>query len=284
MIIISALFIFGIFIYAWRESHSKFFLHINLENPKLNKNFKIIQKELTTSDGLKIHSWYMPVKSPKAVLILIDGYKEINEDKIRMFDHAQYLRKAGYSTLLIDLRSFGKSSGNKITFGVNEWREVEAAFDYMRSLSENKDKKIGFLGISMGGAISIITKGITGKGDFIIASTPYANFKNLFDFQIKKRGLPSFIFLPFARFAASFGLGFNYEYYTAINLIEKVNVPILITSAKNDLVVNPNDAKKIFEKADAPKEYWQANTSHRIFKDNPKEFQKKILDFLSKHI
>lgn len=284
MITIAILFILGIFIYAWRESRSKFFLHINLENPKLNKNFKIIQKELTTSDGLKIYSWYMPVKNPKAVLILIDGYKQINEDKVRMFDHAQYLRKAGYSTLLIDLRSFGKSSGNKISFGVNEWRETETAFDYMKSLPENKGKKIGFLGISMGGVISIIASAITGKGDFIIASTPYASFKNLLDFQIRKRGLPSFLFLPLARFAALFELGFNHEYYTAINLIGKINVPIFITSAKNDEIVNPNDAKKIFEKAHAPKEYWQANTSHRIFKNNPEEFQKKILDFLSKYV
>ena len=33
-----------------------------------------------------------------------------------------------------------------------------------------------------------------------------------------------------------------------------------------------------------PKEYWQTNTSHGAFKDNPKEFQKKVLSFLSKYI
>lgn len=278
------LFILGLFIYTWYELHSKLKLHIDLKNPKLSKDLKLIKKYLKTSDGIRIYSWYMPVKNPKAVLILVDGYKEVNEDKVRMFGHAEYLKKAGYSCILIDLRSFGKSSGNKITFGVNEWKDVEAAYDYIKSLPENKNKKIGFLGISMGGVISIITKAITGKGDFIIVSTPYASFESLFDFQIRKRGLSSFVFLPILRIVALFEFGFNYEYYTAINMVGKVNVPIFITSASNDQIVNCHDAKYIYDKANTPKEYWQTNTSHRIFIDNPKVFQKKILNFLSKHI
>lgn len=277
-------FIIGIFIYTWYEFRSKIKLHINLKNPKLSKDLKPIKKYFQTSDGIKISSWYMPVKNPKAVLILVDGYKETNEEKIRMFGHVEYLKKAGYSTLLIDLRGFGESGGNKITFGINEWKEIEAAYDYIKSLKENKNKKIGFLGISMGGVISIIASAITGKGDFIIASTPFANFKSLFDFRIRKRGLPSFIFLPFLQAAALIELGFNYEKYSAIQMIKKVRVPILITSAKHDRIVNSADAMEIYNKASNHKEYWQANTSHRLFKDNPKELQKKILTFLSKHI
>lgn len=284
IIILLILIILGLFTYTWYEFRSKLKLHIDLKIPKLNKDLKLIKKYLKTTDGIRICSWYIPVKNPKAVLILVDGYKEVNEDKVRMFGHVEYLRKAGYSTLLIDLRSFGKSSGNKITFGVKEWKEVEAAYDYLKSLPENIDLKIGFLGISMGGVISIITKAITGKGDFIIASTPFANFKSLFDFQIRKRGLPSFLFLPILRTAALFELGFNYEYYTAWNMVGKVRVPILITSAIHDRIVNSLDAKHIYDKANRPKEYWQADTSHRIFTDNSKEFQKKILGFLSKNI
>ena len=264
--------------------YSKLKLHIYLKSPKLSKDLKPIKKDLKTSDGVKISSWYMPVKNPKAVVILIDGYKEVNEDKIRMFGHAEYLRKAGYSCILIDLRSFGESEGNKITFGVNEWKEIEAAYDYMKALTENKNKKIGFLGISMGGVISIIAKGMTGKGDFIVALTPYASFRSLFNFQIRKRGLPSFLFLPLLRIAALFELGFNYEHYTAINMIKKVDVPIFIASAKFDQIVNSFDAKLLYDMARNPKEYWQANTSHRIFADNPKELQAEILGFLSKYI
>ncbi|MBI2613706.1 MAG: alpha/beta hydrolase [Candidatus Levybacteria bacterium] len=284
LIAIIVFIILCILLYTWYEFHSKLKLHIDLKNPKLSKDLKLIKKYLKTSDGLKISSWFMPVKNPKAVLILVDGYKETNEDKIRMFGHAEYLRKAGYSTLLLDLRSFGESEGDKITFGINEWKEVEAAYDYMKALTENKNKKIGFLGISMGGVISIITKGVTGKGDFIIASTPYANFDSLFNFRIRKRGLPSFLFLPFLKLAAILELGFDYEQYSPLNMIKKIHVPILITSAKKDLKVNSTDAKTLYDAANKPTEYWKADTSHRIFKDNPEEFKKTVLSFLEKYV
>ncbi len=282
IIILPILFIIGIYIYTWYEFRSSLRIHVDLKNPKLSKDLKLIKKFLKTKDGIRIASWYIPVKDPKATLILIDGYKEQEQDKVRMFNHAEYLKKAGYSTLLIDLRSFGESDGDKVTFGVNEWKEVETAYDYVKTLPENKDKKIGFLGISMGGVISIITKGITGKGDFIIAVAPYANFKSLFDFRLRKKRLPSLLFLPVLQVLAIFELGFNYEYYTATNMVRKVDVPIFIASAKHDKIVNPHDAKYVYDKANTPKEYWQTNTSHGIFKDNPKEFKKTVLSFLAK--
>ena len=284
IIILPILCIIGIFIYTWYEFHSKLNLHIDLKSPKLNKNLTVIKKFLKTRDGLKIASWYIPVTNPKAVIILIDGYKEQEQDKVRIFDHAEYLQKAGYSCILIDLRSFGESQKDKVTFGVSEWKEVQAAYDYLKTLPENKNKKIGFLGISMGAVISIITKGITGKGDFIIAVAPYANFKSLFDFRLRKKRLPSLLFLPVLQVLAIFELGFNYEYYTATNMVGKVDVPIFIASAKHDKIVNPHDAKYVYDKANTPKEYWQANTSHGIFKDNPEEFKKIVLNFLSKYI
>ena len=282
LIIILPILFIGIFAYTWYEFHSKLKLHRDLKNPKLSKDLKLIKKFLKTKDGIRIASWYIPVKDPKATLILIDGYKEQEQDKVRMFNHAEYLKKAGYSCILIDLRSFGESDGDKVTFGVNEWKEVETAYDYVKTLPENKDKKIGFLGISMGGVISIITKGITGKGDFIIAVAPYANFKSLFDFRLRKKRLPSLLFLPVLQVLAIFELGFNYEYYTATNMVRKVDVPIFIASAKHDKIVNPHDAKYVYDKANTPKEYWQTNTSHGIFKDNPKEFKKTVLSFLAK--
>ena len=284
VIIIFILFILGVFIYTLYEFHFALRSHALVKKPILNKSFKLIKKTLTTSDGIKISSWYMPVKNPKAVVILVHGYKEANADKIRMLPHAQYLKKAGYSTLLIDLRSFGESEGNKITLGIQEWKDVEAAYDYVKTLAENKDKKIGFYGKSMGGVTSIIAKGITGKGDFIISLTPYASFKNLFSFQLTQKGYFAPFFLPFLRLAGLFEFGLNFEKYAPINLIKKINVPIFIAGAKYDEMVPKFDAKYLFDNANNQKEFWQAATNHdEIFRDNPTEFQKKILSFLSKY-
>lgn len=275
---------FGIFIYTWYQFHSALRPQKKLKKSILNSKLEIIKKTLTTSDGIQISSWYIPVNNPKAVIILIHGYKEANADKTRMLPHAEYLKQAGYSTILIDLRFFGESGGNRISLGINEWKDVKAAYDYAKSLPENRNKKIGFFGKSMGGVSSIIAKGITGKGDFIVALTPYSSFKSLFSFQLNQKGYPSLIFLPFLRFAAFFELGINYEKYSPINLVEKINAPIFVTSAKRDEIVPPQDAKKIYDKAKGPKEFWQSDTIHATFSNDPLELKKRVLIFLSKNI
>lgn len=272
----------GIFIYTWSKLHSTLRLHVYKRKPSA-ENLQLKKKCLTTSDGIKIASWYIPVQNPKAVVILIHGYKEVSADKSRMLIHAQYLRTAGYSTFLIDLRSFGESEGNKVTFGINEWKDAEAAFDYVKSLPENKNKKIGFLGKSLGGVTAIIAKGLSGKGDFIIALTPYASFKSLFEFQLKQKGYCPNLFFPFLWLAGQIELGFNFEKYEAIKLIKKINVPILITNAKRDEIIPHEDAKKIYDNANNPKEFWQIDTTHSTFASDPAQLQKKVLNFLSKY-
>lgn len=282
--VILLLLIIGIFIYTWRELHVGLKHHNSTSKLIFSKDLKLIEKYLTTSDGVKISSWYIPVKNPKAIVILVHGYKEVNANKARMLIHAKYLKKEKYSTVLIDLRSFGQSKGTAVSLGINEWKDIEAAYDYAKSLPENKNKKIGFFGKSMGGVSSIITKGVSGKGDFIIALTPYSSFKSLFNFQLKQKGYHTTIFLPFLRFAAFFELGFNYEKYAPINLINKINVPIFITSAKRDEIVPPQDGKKIYDKANTPKEFWQSDTIHTTFSNDPIELEKKVLSFLSKYV
>lgn len=286
IIIFLLIFLLGIFIYSWYELRSSLKLSVFLKKPILNKGIKLIKKIITSSDGMKISTWYVPSKNPKAVVILVHGYngrKGENEGKASMLKHAKYFNEAKYSTILIDLRSWGKNIGTKVTLGVNEYKDVEAAYDYAKSLPENKGKKIGFLGKSMGGVTSIITKGITGKGDFVIALTPYASFSSLFSFRIKQKGFYSPFFLPFVKLAAFFELGFNYETFAPINLIKKIDVPIFIVAANKDESVSRTDGKYLFDNANFPKEFWQADTAHDIFKENPLEFKKKVLSFLSKY-
>ena len=137
----------------------------------------------------------------------------------------------------------------------------------------------------MGAVTSIITKGMTGKGDFIIALTPYASFKSLFNVQLRQKGYYIPLFLPLLRVAGLIEFGHNYEQLSPINLIKKINIPIFIVASKYEEIIPRNDAKHLFDNANNPKEFWQAPTNHyEIFRDNPAIFQKKILSFLSKYI
>lgn len=275
----------GIFFYTWYRLHTAFHVHVGVNEDHILKYKAKDHKThyFTTSDGVKIASWYFPIKKPKAVVILIHGYVKDFGGKPLMLGHIEYLGKAGYSTLVIDLRSVGESEGSKVSMGIHEWKDVAAAYDYAKSLPENKTIPVGFLSISMGAATTIIAAALSQKGDFVIASVPYASFTRMFDFQVKKEKLYAPIFLPPLLLAAHFELGWNYEQYAPINLISRIHAPILLFSAKHDDFVHGNDATSLYEKANQPKEYWQANTRHDIFTEDTNQAIEKVLSFLKKY-
>lgn len=272
----------SLFFYSWYRLHIKLNLHAENSKIKLPIGWKAETQFVTNSDTQKIAYWYFPVPSPKAVILLIHGYDNPG-GKPQMLGHAQYLHENGYSTVLIDLRGYGESDGNKMTLAVNEWKDVEAVYDHTKSLPENVDKKIGFFGVSMGAATALITAGQTGKGDFVIASVPWMNFFSLFYAQIKAVSLPPTILYPFMILAAPLELGKNYQQFMPYSAIEKIQVPVFLISAAHDEELDSRDPKALYDLANSPKEYWVADSRHDIFHEHPEEFKQKILSFLQKY-
>lgn len=286
-ITVIALLTLTIFLYTWyrlhQSTHARFPPDEN--NIKRYNNLHYEPYTITTSDGVKLSSWYVPVKSPKAVVILLHGYgfPGKNGGKAHMLGHAQYLMEAGYATLLVDFRGYGKEATQPVTLGVNEWKDSEAAYDYAKTLPGTEHKKIGYLGISMGATTALITAGKTGKGDFVIASVPQANFDRLFTYQIKKEGFPLFL-LPFLKTAATIELGKDYQLYSPDKWVSDIKVPTLYISADHDTDVDKEDAIILYNLANEPKSLWKANTGHDVFGEKPKEFEVKVITFLQRYI
>lgn len=236
---------------------------------------------LINSDHQKIAFYSFPVKHPNAVVILAHGYSNPG-GKNQMLDHVGYLNRANYSVYLLDFRSFGESEGQKIYLGTKEWQDLETLYDYVYSLPKNKNMKIGFLGFSMGAASAINSVAKTAKGDFIIASVPYASVDSMYQFRLNQNKFPHFIFTKLAIIAE---LGTDSQKISPENLISKIDVPILIFSAQNDTYVNNHDAQRLYDLlvTNINKDLWQANDSnHDIYASHPDDFQQHVLSFLAK--
>jgi uncharacterized protein len=275
----------GVFLYTWYRLHDSLAGHVAEDGANVGKypGLKPETVFFTTSDGVKIASWYLPVKRPRAFVILVHGYEKEKGGKALMLPYADFLTKAGYSTLLVDLRSFGESEGSHITLGVKEWRDVVGAYDYVKGLPEAKNKRVGVLGISMGAVTSLIAAGESGKGDFVVASVPYGSYRSLFDFRVRRDRLYSPIFLPPLLWAANLELGVGFAGYDPVKEIEKIRVPVLLFSASKDMSVPPDDARRLFDLANKPKGFWRAEAEHDIWVDKPEEFKRRVLEFLGKY-
>ena len=101
---------------------------------------------LTAQDGTALACWYAP-DTNGAAIILVHGSKS---NLASVETHAAMLRDAGYGVLALTLRGHGGSGGNGNAFGWQCGEDLSAAVDYLRSLGV---KKIGALGLSMGGEV-----------------------------------------------------------------------------------------------------------------------------------
>ncbi|SRR6266568_510835 len=272
--------ILGLIFYSWYRIHAAICTYCE-EGKKTPKDYGLLYetRHITTSDGLKLSTWYIPVKNPKAIVILVHGYATLDGGRPLVLFNAEFLRHAGYTTLMVNLRATGESEGKKSTFGVTEWMDVEAAYDYIKTLPESKGKKIGFFGCSMGAATVLVTAGHTKKGDFVIAGVPYASFAALYSYRLRQERLPRFL-LPFMMLATYLELGSACSYFTPKRFIAKIHVPLFMVSAKNDQTVNSEDAIYLFKKANKPKVLWEADSGHLVDKDQPEELKKRVVTFL----
>lgn len=269
-----------VFLYTWLRFRKNIYVHANLDQELMQKYpLKYQPISFETQDNQTISAWYIPVKNPKAFIILVHGFTDKNGGKALMLPHADYLQKAGYATLLVDLRSAGASSGDKVYLGTKEWMEVEESYDYLAALPESRNKKIGFMGISMGAVTSIVTVGKTGKGDFLIASVPFSSYDEQFSYELRKAGLPANVFLPFLQLSAFIEYGKYWEYNPS-QLIQNIKSPLFIITGKRDMDIDYHQGKNLFMKANSPKLYWEADAQHDVFDELPDEFTRKVLSFL----
>lgn len=100
----------------------------------------------TSRDGVQLYAWYLPGTNRAAIVLA----HTLGGSGLLMQAHAEFLRDAGYTVLLLDLRAHGRSQGNTSTYGVLEAQDVAAAVDYLLARGDIDADKIGVLGISLG--------------------------------------------------------------------------------------------------------------------------------------
>lgn len=92
-----------------------------------------------------VHGWWCPVRASAGSVLLLPA---VRANRLSMVDRARFLRKAGFSTLLIDFRATGETPGRHITFGWEERFDVMAAVEFIRRSAPNE--RVGIIGSSLG--------------------------------------------------------------------------------------------------------------------------------------
>jgi fermentation-respiration switch protein FrsA (DUF1100 family) len=97
---------------------------------------------LTTRDGLKLSAWYVPSLNHAAVITFPRQWTTAQ---------ARMLVRNGYGVLLVDPRGFGDSQGDPDAYGWGSAKDIGAAVAWLRRRPDVQRRRIGGLGLSMGG-------------------------------------------------------------------------------------------------------------------------------------
>lgn len=104
---------------------------------------------LTTSDGVRLHGWFVPVADARGAVLVAHGNAGSVEDRIGL---ARTFAELGWAVLLYDYRGYGKSAGKPDEEGT--YRDGEAAYDHLARVEGFTPERIVFYGESLGAGIA----------------------------------------------------------------------------------------------------------------------------------
>lgn len=240
---------------------------------------------VTTEDGLKLVGWYIPSQNG-ATIIAQHGYKGDRGDLVVT---AVLLQRHGYGVLLSTVRAHDQSDGDLITMGKEEMKDFEAWYQYLLTQDDVDPDRIGILGESMGGALSIKYASQNPNIKAVVAHSAFANFDDTVEKGVElKTGLPPFPFAPMILFWAEREAGVETSEIDTTQWIKEISPrPVFILQGGQDDHISIDSGQKLYDAAGEPKELWfEPGAAHHGLEEQPyeAEFERRVVAFFDKYL
>ncbi len=195
--------------------------------------------ELTASDGVRLHGWFLPAQEPRGALLFCHG--NAGNVSHRLFA-ARVFHDMRVAVLLFDYRGYGRSEGSPSEEGT--YRDAEAAYDFLRGRGFEPGR-IALYGESLGGAVAIELA----RRRHVACALIESAFTSVPDLGAELyRWLPV---RPLARIR-----------YDNARKIGALGIPLLLVHSPQDEIVPFAHAERLFEGAGEPKELVRTEGGH----------------------
>ncbi len=228
-----------------------------------------------------VHGWLVHGQPGDGAVLLAHSMRS---NRLEMLSRARFLRDQGYSVLLIDLQAHGETAGEKITFGLRESENIEAAIAFLRNTFPTE--RIGAIGVSLGAAAIVLAKHNL-KLNAVILESLHPTIEEAVDNRLKLHfGSYGSVLLPLMLSQLTFYLETSTEALSPITRINNLNAPLLIISGTEDVHTTQLETERLYAAASAPKELWIVPGA-RHFNMHAyagREYEHRIGDFLSQYL
>ena len=196
--------------------------------------------ELATADGEKLSAWWVPAGEERGAVVIFHG----NAGNIAgRMEYLEMFNRLGYSSLIMDYRGFGKSTGKPSEQGT--YRDAEAAWRWVTEEKKMPAGEVAILGESLGGAIAAWLAARTQPRALVLTSA----FTSVPDL-----GARIYPFLP-VRLLSRFS-------YDTLGALQSVGAPVLVAHSTEDELVPFSHGQALFETAREPKRFVEMRGGH----------------------
>ncbi|UZJ44449.1 alpha/beta hydrolase [Marinimicrobium sp. C6131] len=196
--------------------------------------------DLTTSDGERLHAWFVPAREARGVLLFFHG----NAGNIsHRLESLRIFHELGLEVLILDYRGYGRSSGRPSEKGL--YRDAEAAYDYLIEERKVPPEQLLVFGRSLGAAVGAHLASQRPVGGLILES----GFTSVPDL-----GAELYPFLPVRLLA-------RYRYDTR-EALSAVTAPVLVVHSRDDDIIPFSHGRALFEAAAEPRQFLELEGDH----------------------
>jgi len=239
-----------------------------------------------TREGFKLRGWFIPRGTDRTVVV-IHGYTSSRwgdyvEKSVEM------LARRGFNVALFDMRAHGESEGRFTTLGYLEAEDVRRIIDWLEG--RGTGAKLGLLGFSMGGAITIMLAASDSRVKAAVADSPYIDIVSSGRCWIRRLRTPLRHILlaiyPLVVRLTARRAGVRLEDLVMYKYAEKIKQPFLVVASERDELVPLEEVKRfysILSRSNTDAELWVAPAEHvRAVLVVPEEYEEKVAGFFER--
>ena len=238
-----------------------------------------------TKGGKMLYGWFVPADGEpekRSALILVHGWGRNVE---RMLPYMPFLHQAGYHLLTFDARGHGSSDRDGYSTVLKFAEDIRAAVNYLETRPEVDAGRLGVLGLSIGGAASILA---TAWDERLRATVTVGAFAHPADVM---RDSFSRFFLPYIPVGwtvlkfVEWRVGRSLDSIAPENAIRQRSFPVLLIHGEADKVVPVEHARRLHQSANRDNvELWiQPGRGHSNCHLEP-GFDSRVVAFFDTHV
>ena len=218
--------------------------------------------EIVTEDGEKLGAWWVPAGEPRGAVLMFHG----NAGNIsHRLDYLLMFNRLRYSTLIVDYRGYGASTGSPSEEGT--YRDAQAAWRHLTAKRLVAPADVVLVGESLGAGVASWLAARVLPRAVVLLST----FTSATDL-----GAEVYWFLPVRLMSR-----FRYDNLANLKTIE---VPVLIAHSRDDDIVPFAHGQRLFAAANEPKQFLEMRGGHNEgFIFARKEWVQTLSEFLARH-